>query len=161
MFRSPAGLRRPRNDDHLVESGRRALPIGGCLNDRLQLQEFGEGGRGRPRRAYRWLMDTANRNGHPASRFRDLPRREVLGAHYPVATTRTVRLLGLALLDRDDAGPGLLIPGCRSVHTFGMRFAIDIWFLGLYGEPLDVRRALRRSRIVRHAEARAVLEVPT
>ena len=85
----------------------------------------------------------------------------MLGAVYPVATTRSARLLGLALLDREDAGPGLLIPDCRSVHTFGMRFPLDVWFLGPYGEPLAVSRRLRRARVVRHGEARAVLEVPT
>jgi len=84
----------------------------------------------------------------------------VLGAAYPVAATRRARLLGLAFLDRDDAGPGLLIPACRSVHTFGMRFPLDVWFFGPYGEPLAVRRSLGRARIVRHREARAVLEVP-
>jgi hypothetical protein len=85
----------------------------------------------------------------------------VLGAVYPVANTRTARLLGLARLEREEAGPGLLIPGCRSVHTFGMRFPLDVWFLGPYGEPLAVRRRLGRSRVVRHREAKAVLEVPT
>lgn len=76
-----------------------------------------------------------------------------------MATTRRSRLLGLAMLDRDEAGPGLLIPGCRSVHGFGMRFSLDVWFLGPYGEPLEVRR-LNRGRVARNGEARAVLEVP-
>ena len=47
----------------------------------------------------------------------------------PVATTVSSRLLGLALLRREHAGAGLLIPRCRSVHTFGMRFPIDVLFL--------------------------------
>jgi uncharacterized protein len=102
----------------------------------------------------------ATANGIPPLRLRALPSREVLGALYPVAVTRRARLLGLALLDRDDAGPGLLLPGCRSIHTFGMRFALDVWFLGPYGEPLEVRRALGARRVARHREARSVLEVP-
>ena len=104
-------------------------------------------------------MIETRRNGTPPARLRTLPRREVLGAVYPVAATRRARLLGLALLDRDDAGPGLLIPGCRSVHSFGMRFAVDVWFLGPDGEPLEVRRLARR-RFARNGEAQAVLEVP-
>jgi uncharacterized protein len=96
----------------------------------------------------------------PSPRLRGLPRREVLGAAYPVAVTPRARLLGLAFLDRGDAGPGLLIPGCRSVHTFGMRFPLDLWFLGPYGEPLEVRRRLGCARVARNREARAVLEVP-
>ena len=105
-------------------------------------------------------MDATRRNGSPPARLRSLPRREVLGAIYPVADTPAARLLGLALLDREEAGPGLLIPDCRSVHTFGMRFPLDVWFLGPYGEPLTVRRGVRRARVVRHGDARAVLEVP-
>jgi hypothetical protein len=82
-----------------------------------------------------------------------------MGAAYPVARTRRSRLLGLALLDRDAAGPGLLLPGCRSVHSFGMRFALDVWFLGEGGEPLEVRRLPRR-RVVSNRRAHSVLEVP-
>ena len=99
-------------------------------------------------------------NGTPPARLRFLPRREVLGGVYPVAATRRARLLGLAFLEPGAAGPGLLIPGCRSVHTFGMRFALDVWFLGPYGDPLDVRRSLGSRRVARHPEARSVLEVP-
>jgi uncharacterized protein len=93
-------------------------------------------------------------------RLRGLPRQEVLGATYPVATTRRARLLGLALLDLDAAGPGLLLPGCRSVHTFGMRFPLDVYFLGAYGEPVGVRYGLPPRRVAREREARSVLEVP-
>jgi uncharacterized protein len=39
------------------------------------------------------------------------------------------RLLGLAGMRSLDRGHGLAIPRCRSVHTFGMRFAIDVVFL--------------------------------
>lgn len=104
-------------------------------------------------------MNAARADRIPPARLRALPRREVLGAVYPVASTRRSRLLGLAMLDREDAGPGLIIPGCRSVHSFGMRFALDVWFLGPCLEPLEVRRLPRR-RVARNREARAVLEVP-
>ena len=96
----------------------------------------------------------------PAPRLRGLPRQEALGVLYPVALTRRARLFGLAFIDLDDAGPGLLIPGCRSVHTFGMRFSLDVYFLGPHGEAVGVRYGLPRFRVVRHREARSVLEVP-
>jgi uncharacterized membrane protein (UPF0127 family) len=105
-------------------------------------------------------VSVASENGFPPARLRSLPRREALGGHYPVATTLRSRLAGLALLPRAAAGPGLLIPRCRSVHTFGMRFALDVWFLGCDGEPVGVRRALGPMRVVRHRAAAAVLEVP-
>jgi uncharacterized membrane protein (UPF0127 family) len=93
-------------------------------------------------------------------RFRGLPRTELIGAEVPVARGAAARLLGLALLRRERAGPGLLIPRCASVHTFGMRFALDIVFLDAAGRPLRVARRVRGGRIVACRGAHAVLERP-
>ena len=46
-----------------------------------------------------------------------------------VAESRLTRLIGLAGLRRLPSGTALLLPDCRCVHTFGMRFAIDVAFL--------------------------------
>jgi len=46
-----------------------------------------------------------------------------------VADSRLTRLIGLAGLRRLPPGTALLLPDCRCVHTFGMRFAIDVAFL--------------------------------
>lgn len=105
-----------------------------------------------------WGVSESRAKGS-AGRLRALPCREVLGATYPVATTRRARFLGLAYLDREQAGPGLVIPGCRSVHGFGMRFPLDVCFLGALGEVLEVRR-LERRRVVFNRSARDVLEAP-
>src|SRR6478609_9690310 len=96
----------------------------------------------------------------PAARLRRLPIVTVLGREIPVATTLRSRLLGFAHLDREEAGAGLLIPRCASVHTFGMRFALDVYFLDAAGELLAVRRGIPARRAVSRAGARAVLEVP-
>jgi uncharacterized membrane protein (UPF0127 family) len=94
-------------------------------------------------------------------RFRGLGRREILGARVPIATTRPSRLLGLALLRRRRAGLGLLIPRCRSVHTFGMGFRLDVLFLDAEGRVIELRRAVPPGRFVRCAGAVAVLELPS
>jgi len=93
-------------------------------------------------------------------RFRSLGRTRILGAKVPVAATFPSRFLGLALLSRERAGPGLLIPRCRSVHTFGMRFALDVLFLDEAGRVLELRRAVSPNRVVRCPGAIAVLELP-
>jgi uncharacterized membrane protein (UPF0127 family) len=93
-------------------------------------------------------------------RFHGLPRATVLGFTVPVATTRRARLLGLALLDRSRAGDGLLIPRCGSVHTFGMRFRLDLLFLDREGRAIDLRREVGSRRVVRSSDAAAVLELP-
>jgi uncharacterized membrane protein (UPF0127 family) len=97
----------------------------------------------------------------PSRRLRRLPRAVSLGRTVPVATGWRARLLGLALLRRQAAGPGLLIPRCRCVHTFGMRFALDLVFLDYRGRPLRVVRQVRPGRVVACRAAAAVLELPT
>jgi uncharacterized protein len=96
---------------------------------------------------------------HPF-RFRRLPTAEVASRRVPVAITLLSRLLGLALLSPGRAGAGLLIPRCRSVHTFGMRFAIDVVFLDRERLPISVVRAVPANRVVREPAAEAVLELP-
>jgi len=46
-----------------------------------------------------------------------------------VAGSFRVRLTGLAGLAGLPPGRALLLPGCRSLHTVGMRFAIDVAFV--------------------------------
>lgn len=78
----------------------------------------------------------------------------------PVAVSFRSRLLGLAWRERAQAGPGLLIPRCSSVHTFGMRFALDVYFLDRGGRVLAVRRRVPPRRVLWHRGAAAILEVP-
>lgn len=85
----------------------------------------------------------------------------MLAWEVPVATTPTARLLGLALLSRGRAGAGLLIPGCRSVHTFGMLFELDLLFLDRTGTVIDLRLGVRPGRVADCRGAAAVLELPS
>jgi uncharacterized protein len=95
-----------------------------------------------------------------ARRFHGLPTTRVWGRRVPIAATRASRLLGLALLDRDAAGPGLFIPRCRCVHTFGMRFGLDLVFLDEAARPVSVRRRVPPRRFAAERRARSVLELP-
>jgi uncharacterized protein len=79
----------------------------------------------------------------------------------PVAEDFRTRLRGLAWRERSQAGPGLLIPRCSSVHTFGMRFPLDVFFLDAEGRVLAVRRRVPPRRVVWHRGARNVLEIPS
>ncbi len=95
-----------------------------------------------------------------ANRLMALPRRHVLGREVRVATGFRARLLGLAWLDRGEAGAGLLLPRCAGVHTFGMRFALDLVFLDRAGAPLAACRDVPPRRHVWCGGAAAVLELP-
>lgn len=76
-----------------------------------------------------------------------------------MATSPRLRLLGLAWLDPDLAPAGLLIPRCRSIHTFGMRFRIDVVFLGQGGRVIRVVEAVGRGRLLAESAATGVLEI--
>jgi uncharacterized membrane protein (UPF0127 family) len=68
---------------------------------------------------------------------------------------RLVGLVGTPDLRSDEA---LLIPGCRAVHTIGMRIPIDVAFIAQRGAALAVRERLRPNRAARVEGADAVLE---
>ena len=74
-----------------------------------------------------------------------------------IADSRASRRRGL--LGRESAlGGALLLRPCRSVHTLGMRFAIDVAHLSGVNEVLCVR-TMKTSRLGRVVwRARAVLE---
>jgi len=96
----------------------------------------------------------------PPRRFRALARVDVGGRRVPVASSFRSRLLGLALLDREAAGPGLLIPDCNRVHTFGMRFDLDLVFLDARGAVVAIIRSMPPRRLRHEPRARSVLELP-
>jgi uncharacterized membrane protein (UPF0127 family) len=95
-----------------------------------------------------------------APRLRRLPTTTVLGHEVPEAADLRARLLGLVYLDHDQVGAGLLIPCCSSVHTFGMRFVLDLVFLDAHREPISVRRGVPPRRLAWERRAAAVLELP-
>jgi uncharacterized membrane protein (UPF0127 family) len=77
-----------------------------------------------------------------------------------LADTPRRRLRGL-LGHRTPPSHALLLDPCRSVHTFGMRFALDLHWLDAEGAPLRVDRAVRPWRVRACRRARAVVEVPS
>ena len=57
-------------------------------------------------------------------------------------------------------GQGLLIDPCPSVHTFGMRYSLDLAFLDSRWRVLKLVRELPPLRWAGCAKARATLELP-
>ena len=76
-------------------------------------------------------------------RFDSLPGRDLAGGLRIVeATTRRARGKGLARLDDMPATLALHLVPCRSVHTFGMRFALDLIWLDRDGDVVRVDTAV-------------------
>lgn len=79
-----------------------------------------------------------------------------------LATTFWQRLRGWQMRAIPAPGTGLLIAPCRSVHTFWMRFSIDVMFLAEDGTIIRVVSDAAPWRIVTPVRAaHAVLEMPT
>jgi uncharacterized membrane protein (UPF0127 family) len=77
-----------------------------------------------------------------------------------VAETFWTRFRGLQLRPPLEADEGLLIRPCGSVHTFFMRFAIDVVFLDAELAVLGVRESVRPWRVAVQRGAKVVLELP-
>ena len=96
----------------------------------------------------------ANQEGRAlAARSRPMIFNATTGSHSAFArvqlvrsfTARFVGMLGRKTLDGHD---GLLLAPCRSVHTLGLRFAIDIVFLDAGLNVLGVTAHVRPWRFV-------------
>jgi len=74
-----------------------------------------------------------------------------------VARSPLARLLGLALRRRPP-DHALLLPRCRSVHTFGMRFPLDLVWFDRTGRVVRVDEAVPPWRVRSCRRADAVLE---
>ena len=85
---------------------------------------------------------------------------EVLVRALEGAFTRQTRNRGLLGRDGLAPGTGLLIVPCSSIHTFWMRFAIDVLFLARDGRVRKIARAVPPWRIAVGFGAFAVLELP-
>ena len=82
------------------------------------------------------------------------------GVRLAVAVRPLARLAGLAAMNAPPRRTGLLIPDCRSVQTAGMRFKLDLIWLGDDGGIVDVTASVAPWRVVARAHARAVVECP-
>ncbi len=80
---------------------------------------------------------------------------EVL-ASIEIADTPRARVRGL--MGRDGIEGAILLRPAKSIHTFGMRFAIDVAFCDANLLVLDAR-TVPRNRVTRpHVKAKAVIE---
>src|SRR3954454_9289430 len=93
-------------------------------------------------------------------RLAGLPTRRLGGLDVRLASTPQARLLGLALLDEVPAGSALLIPRCRSIHTFGMRFPLDVVFLDAHHRLVRLVEDVPPRRLLWCTSARGAIETP-
>ena len=83
-----------------------------------------------------------------------------LGDRIAVANNANQRRTGLLKHKSLRAGEGLWIAPCEAVHTFAMRFAIDLVYLDRHKRVRKVRSDVRPGRLSVCLTAHSVLELP-
>jgi uncharacterized membrane protein (UPF0127 family) len=91
----------------------------------------------------------------------NLTRQKPLAGVLTIADSFLLSLIGLMGRSHLEAGHGLWIVPCQSVHTFWMRFSIDVVFLDEHSKVIHLVENLRPFRVSKHlSRARSVIELP-
>jgi uncharacterized membrane protein (UPF0127 family) len=93
-------------------------------------------------------------------KVRNLGRGTILAEAADVADTSAKRRTGLLKHSKLDSGAGLWIAPCESVHSFGMKFAIDVVYLDRNKKVRKIRKEMVPWRISACLTAHSVLELP-
>ncbi len=91
---------------------------------------------------------------------KNVTRGVLLASSAVAAKDSRSRRTGLLKHDHLAAGEGLWIVPCEAVHTFGMKFAIDVLFLSRSKKVLKIRKQMGLRRISMCLRAHSVLELP-
>jgi uncharacterized membrane protein (UPF0127 family) len=91
---------------------------------------------------------------------RNQTRDTVLGEAVELADTSAKRRTGLLKHERLEPGHGLWIVPCESVHTFFMKFAIDLVYVDRKHTVRKVRSAVPPWRLSACLTAHSILELP-
>lgn len=91
---------------------------------------------------------------------RNQTRQTVLAIEAEVADTSEKRRTGLLKHERLEPGHGLWIIPCESVHSFFMKFAIDLVYLDRNKKVRKVRHRMVPWRMSACLTAHSILELP-
>lgn len=92
--------------------------------------------------------------------LRNVRSQHTLADRLEAAFDSASRNKGLLQRDSLPEGQALILAPCNSIHTFFMRFAIDVLFMARDGRVLKLSRTLVPWRIAISWRASAVVELP-
>jgi uncharacterized membrane protein (UPF0127 family) len=87
-------------------------------------------------------------------------KNSVLGEKIAEAKGVIDRVKGLMGRPALREGEGLFIPRCSSIHTFGMRAAIDVIFIDVESRIIKLKRGLAKNKLCSCLNAAGVIELP-
>jgi uncharacterized protein len=93
-------------------------------------------------------------------RVRNLTRDTTIGDSIETAESSAARRTGLLKHEKLEAGSGLWIVPCEAVHTFFMKFALDLIYLDRKHRVKATVRGVRPWRFSACLPAHSVIELP-
>ena len=106
------------------------------------------------------LIDSLAAGGPTAHRLVNSRTGEEIAAHLETAFDSESRRRGLFGRDAFNEGEALVIAPCEAVHTWFMKWPIDVAFVTREGKVLSTRSGLQPWRMAMSMRAFAVLELP-
>jgi uncharacterized protein len=94
-------------------------------------------------------------------RIRNSTRQTEIGSGIEIADTGARRNKGLLGRTGLEPGEGLWIVPCEAVHTFAMKFPLDLIYLDRNRRVVKVRGHVRPGRISGALRAHSVIELPS
>ena len=91
--------------------------------------------------------------------LRNVSNAQVVAAYVELAVTRAARRRGLLGRDSLEPGHAMLIAPCSSIHTWFMRFPIDVIFVARDGRVVKTRAAMPPWRLAAAPRSYAVVEL--
>ena len=79
----------------------------------------------------------------------NITKNTVLADDVEIASTALKRMIGLLGKDNISAGNALVLMPCDSIHTFFMRFPIDVLFVDKSNKIIKAVKAIRPFRLTR------------
>jgi hypothetical protein len=92
--------------------------------------------------------------------IRNVTKKTVLADHAAMATTPDQKNRGLLKHTHLDRGDGLWIKGTSAVHTFFMKFPIDLVYLSKDRKVVKIRHAVGPWKLSMALGAASILELP-
>jgi len=92
--------------------------------------------------------------------IKNITHNKLLASDAHMANTFFARLKGLLGTRQLIEGSGLLISPCSSIHTIGMKYAIDVLFVNQLGHVVKIESGLNAGKFSVCNSSRYVVELP-
>lgn len=92
--------------------------------------------------------------------IKNITQNTIVASKVCLADSFIIRLKGLLGTDKLESGAAFIIRPCNSIHTFGMRYTIDVVFLNKQNKIIKITKAMVANRFSLCLNSSYVVELP-